>query len=217
MDEKLAKTLEELLDGFKTGASVQVRNVGGHKILRIDWLNIVFRSEVFQALAKVIAHDVNRRGYRFDAVASVETSGAKYGLALSYELKLPYFSIHKAGKITFEDPVSMVERSVTEDREVSLHLDRAVASKFKKVLLVDDIRRSSRTLNAAAELLNACGTVVEACYVILDLAFTGNPPPAKIPADRYIPLFVISAVGDDGRCEVSGGLVVDYLGMVSHV
>jgi adenine/guanine phosphoribosyltransferase-like PRPP-binding protein len=33
-------------------------------------------------------------------VASVETSGAKYGLALSYELKLPYFSIHKASKIT---------------------------------------------------------------------------------------------------------------------
>jgi hypothetical protein len=58
---------------------------------------------------------------------------------------------------------------------------------------------------------------VEACYVILDLAFAGNPPPAKISSDRYLPLFVISAVEDDGRCEVSGGLVVEYLGMLSHV
>jgi hypothetical protein len=51
----------------------------------------------------------------------------------------------------------------------------------------------------------------------LDLAFAGNPPPAKIPSDRYLPLFVISAVEDDGRSEVSGGLVVEYLGMLSHV
>jgi adenine/guanine phosphoribosyltransferase-like PRPP-binding protein len=217
MEEKQVKTLEKLLNGLRTGVSVHVKNVGGHKILRIDWLNIVFSSEVFQALAKLIAYDVGRRGFSFDAVASVETSGAKYGLALSYELKRPYFSIHKASKITFEEPVSLIERSVTEDRRVSLHLDRAVASKFKRVLLVDDIRRSSRTLNAAVELLNTCGAEVEACYVILDLAFAGNPPPAKIPSDRYLPLFVISAVEDDGRCEVSGGLVVEYLGMLSHV
>jgi hypothetical protein len=65
MEEKQVKTLEKLLNGLRTGVSVHVKNVGGHKILRIDWLNIVFSSEVFQALAKLIAYDVGRRGFSF--------------------------------------------------------------------------------------------------------------------------------------------------------
>jgi hypothetical protein len=47
MEEKQVKTLENLLNSLRTGVSVHVKNVGGHKILRIDWLNIVFSSEVF--------------------------------------------------------------------------------------------------------------------------------------------------------------------------
>ncbi|MEM2238037.1 MAG: phosphoribosyltransferase family protein [Candidatus Caldarchaeum sp.] len=199
--------LASLLNGIKTGSSIQVKKIGGQKILRVAWLNILHDPKVFQALAKAIAHDVARRNYVFDAIASIETSGAKYGIALSYELGKPYFSIHKAGKIVFEEPLTVDEKSVTEDRMVTLYLDRAVASKFKKVLLVDDIRRSSRTLNAAVELLNKCNVEVVACYVILDLAFAGHPPPSKIPAENYHPLFVIGDVDDEGRCKIVDGLV----------
>ncbi|MEM1946278.1 MAG: phosphoribosyltransferase family protein [Candidatus Caldarchaeum sp.] len=207
--------LASLLNGIKTGSSIQVKKIGGQKILRVAWLNILHDPKVFQALAKAIADDVARRNYVFDAIASIETSGAKYGIALSYELGKPYFSIHKAGKVVFEEPLSVDEKSVTEDRMVTLYLDRAVASTFKRVLLVDDIRRSSRTLNAAVDLLGKCNVEVVACYVILDLAFAGHPLPSKIPPENYHPLFVIGDVDDRGRCSVVEGLVPRQLGQMA--
>jgi len=203
--------ISSILNGLRTGKTVEVKLVGDKKILRITWLNIIHDPQVFSAIAKAIAEDVKQRGYVFDAVASVETSGAKYGVALSYQLNKPYFSIHKAGKIIFDEPVSMDQRSVTENRAVTLYVDRAVASRFRKVLLVDDIRRSSKTLETAAELLAKCGVEVEACYVILDLAFAGHPPPSNIPSDRYHALFVIEDVDDEGRCRVVDGLAVNLV------
>ncbi len=207
MDVDSQKILATLLEGMRTGSSIRVIRKGDQKILRISWLNIVHDPRVFQAIAKSIVFDVVQRGYVFEAVASVETSGAKYGVALSYELGKPYFSIHKASKIIFEQPVTFAEKSVTEDRMVTLHLDRTIASKFRKVLLVDDIRRSSRTINAAVELLNQCGVEVVACYVILDLAFAGHPTLSKLSLENYHALFVVEDVDDEGRCKIINGLV----------
>ncbi|MEM4416934.1 MAG: phosphoribosyltransferase, partial [Nitrososphaerota archaeon] len=164
-----------------------------------------------QTLAQVIASEIRSRGYRPEAVASIETSGAKYGVALSMATGLPYFSIHKSRKLVFQDTVEEAGTSVTESRDVRLYLDRQVASRFKSVVLVDDIRRSSKTLEAASNLLAACGVDIEACFVILDLAFAGHSPPSTIPRDRYHPLLVISSVDRMGRCTISEGVVLKHL------
>ncbi|MCS6769124.1 MAG: phosphoribosyltransferase family protein [Candidatus Caldarchaeum sp.] len=200
--------LESLVEGLRTGSSVKVLRRGEERILRISWLNIVHDPETYRALAKTVALDVAQRGYVFDAVASIETSGAKYGVAVSYELNKPYFSIYKSGKVVFEKPVAVSERSFTEGREVLLHLDESAVSGFKRVLLIDDIRRSSRTINAAVGLLKKCGLDVVGCYVILDLAFAGFPKPSEIP---YHPLFVVVDVDEEGRCVVSNGLVLRFI------
>ncbi|MEM1943665.1 MAG: phosphoribosyltransferase family protein [Candidatus Caldarchaeum sp.] len=207
-DDRLLKTLSTLVEGLRTGSSVKVFRRGEERILRISWLNIVHDPEVYRALARCISLDVASRGYVFDAVASVETSGAKYGVAVSYELNKPYFSIYKGFKVVFESPVSVVERSATEGRDVALHLDGSAVSGFSNVLLIDDIRRSSKTLNAAVGLLERCGLKVVGCYVILDLAFAGFPPPSKIPADKYHSLFVVDEVDESGRCRVSDGVAL---------
>ncbi|MEM2052274.1 MAG: hypothetical protein QW614_04905, partial [Candidatus Caldarchaeum sp.] len=55
--------LASLLNGIKTGSSIQVKKIGGQKILRVAWLNILHDPKVFQALAKAIADDVARRNY----------------------------------------------------------------------------------------------------------------------------------------------------------
>ncbi|MEM1947138.1 MAG: phosphoribosyltransferase family protein [Candidatus Caldarchaeum sp.] len=205
------QVLSNVLDGLRTGSSVHVIPVAGKRILRISWLNIVHQPEIYQALAKLIKIHSVENGYQVDAVASIETSGAKYGFAISYELGKPYFSIHKTSKLIFETPITAEGISFTEGRPVTLHVDRPVASQFGKVLLVDDVRRTSTTIQTAVDLLERCGTTVVACYVILDLAFAGYPRPRNIPANRYHPLFTVSAVDENGKCVVDEGLVVSFL------
>ncbi|MDW8063419.1 MAG: phosphoribosyltransferase, partial [Candidatus Caldarchaeum sp.] len=210
-DNEQIKILGHVLEGLRTGKSVQVIPVGGKRILRISWLNIVHDPKIYQAIAKLVKQHAGLQGYAAQAVASIETSGAKYGLAISYELGVPYFSIHKAAKLVFEQPVTAEGISVTENKPITLHVDKSVASKFRDVILVDDVRRTSTTINTAVELLNGCGTRVTACYVIVDLAFAGHPRPSKVPANNYHPLFVISDVDESGRCVVSEGLVPFFL------
>ncbi|MCS7133261.1 MAG: phosphoribosyltransferase family protein [Candidatus Caldarchaeum sp.] len=205
------QTLSNLLEGLRTGKSVRVIPAGGRRILRISWLNVVHDPQIFQAIAKLIKTHVTAMGYQADAVASIETSGAKYGLATSYELGVPYFSIHKTAKIIFEQPITAEGISITENKPTSLYIDKSVASKFGKVILIDDVRRTSTTINTAVELLRECGTTVTACYVIIDLAFAGYPRPNNIPSNLYHPLFVISSVDESGRCVVDEGLVWSFL------
>jgi adenine/guanine phosphoribosyltransferase-like PRPP-binding protein len=204
--------LVRLLEGLTSGSDVTVIERGSQRLLRISWLNILNNPLYFEALSKVIAAEMGSRGYRPDAVASIETSGAKYGVALSLITGLPYFSIHKTAKLIFTEPVTVEGFSATESREVSLYLDRSIASRFRSVVLVDDIKRSSKTINSAVRLLETCGVEVEACFTILDLAFAGTAKPPTIPEDRYHPLIVISSVDPDGKCKVSGGLILRYLG-----
>ncbi|MEM3031839.1 MAG: hypothetical protein QXK39_02865 [Nitrososphaerota archaeon] len=103
--------LERLVDGLRSGSDVTVIERSGERLLRISWLNILNNPQYFQALAEVIASEISSRGYRPDAIASIETSGAKYGVAVSLETGLPYFSIHKSRKIIFKEPVSAASRS----------------------------------------------------------------------------------------------------------
>lgn len=211
METNFITVLQNLLKGLRTGVDVEVIPAEGKKILRISWLNVVHEPQIFRAIAKLVKMHAAKMGYDADAVASVETSGAKYGLALANELGKPYFSIHKARKLIFQQPVAAEGFSVTESKPVTLHLDKAVASQFRNVFLIDDVRRTSSTINTAAALLNECGVHVTACYVIIDLAFAGHPRPDMIPRDRYHPLFVISSVDDEGRCVVDEGLVPEFL------
>ncbi|MEM4282927.1 MAG: phosphoribosyltransferase family protein, partial [Candidatus Caldarchaeum sp.] len=171
MESDFVNVLHKLLNGLRTGAHVKIVPVEGKRILRIFWLNVVHEPMVFRAIAKLVKMHAEKMGYDADAVASVETSGAKYGLALANELGKPYFSIHKARKLIFQQPVAAEGFSVTESKPVTLHLDKAVASRFRNVFLIDDVRRTSSTINTAAALLNECGVHVTACYVIIDLAF----------------------------------------------
>jgi len=77
-------------------------------------------------------------------------------------------------------------------------------ARFPRVLLVDDIRRSSTTVNVAARLLERAGSSVQACYTVLDLAFAGYPVPTRV---LYRPLLVVRSVSGD-RLAVSRGVCV---------
>ena len=206
------KGLGEIFRSLKTARDISVIPRDGKKIVRIPWLNLFNDPVTLNALASVIDNECRERGYCPDAIASIETSGAKYGVATSLKMGIPYFSIHKFRKIIFLDTVVVKGRSITEDKEIELYLDKEIAERFNRVILVDDIRRTSRTIDSALELLEKCGCHVEACFTILDLKFAGHPLPSRIPADRYHPLFVISSIDEVGRCVIENGVALRYLG-----
>ncbi len=203
--------VKAIIENLSEGKGIEVKKVGRTRVLRIEWLNLYNRPEDLDVIGELISYWMKKLGYKPDAIASIETSGAKYGISTSLKAGVPYFSLHKIDKVIFDEPVYVESRSVTESRAVKLYADRAVVSKFKRVLLVDDIRWLSRTIDSAIELIEKCGSSVEACFVVLDFKFAGHPYPRKLRRERYHPLFIISEVKDNGSCKVTDGLAVKYL------
>lgn len=205
------KTISTILRNLEEGVGVEVKRVGGEDLLRIEWLNLYNHPEVLRSLGELFAHWILKLGYRPEAIVSIETSGAKYGVATCLSLGVPYVSLHKGGKLIFDDPVSVESRSITENRSVKLYADRAIIGRFRRVVVVDDIRRTSQTLDSAIELVEQCGSSVEACFVVLDLKFAGHPYPKKLGAERLHSLFEVESVNKGGGCRVGGGLALKYL------
>lgn len=205
------ETISNILRNLEEGVGVKVKRVGGEDVLRIEWLNLYNQPEVLCSLGGLFSHWISKLGYKPEAIVSIETSGAKYGVATCLELGVPYVSIHKGGKHIFEDPVSVESRSITEDRPLKLYADREILRRFGRVVVVDDIRRTSQTLDSAVELVEKCGSSVEACFVVLDFKFAGHAYPKRITPERFHSLFEISSIGVGGRCRVSGGLALKYL------
>jgi len=196
--------LGEVLRRLSGGIGVRVMRPGDERILRIEWLNLYNEPAIIRATAQLMVDDARRSGIPYDAIASIETSGAKYGIAASMISGVPYFSIHKVEKVIFEDPVYVDGESVTEARPSRLFIDRSTARRYARVLLVDDIVRSSRTAEAASRLIALAGSSVVGCYSVLDLRFG-----VRRSADICRPLFVVDSVDAQGRMHVAGGLAVE--------
>jgi len=81
----------------------------------------------------------------------------------------------------------------------------------RKVVIVDDIRRTSHTIDSAVEVIEKCGSSVESCFVVLDFKFAGHPYPRRIRREVFHSLFEVSSISRTGECEVNAGLAVRYL------
>ena len=104
---RVIKGLTRVVDMLEKGEGVKVIKSGSKIILRVEWLNLYVDPEILFALSSCIVLDaVINKGLAFDAVTSIETSGAKYGVAVALISGRPYFSLHKVEKITFEEPIS---------------------------------------------------------------------------------------------------------------
>jgi adenine/guanine phosphoribosyltransferase-like PRPP-binding protein len=205
------QTVSNILWNLRSGSGIKIKDVGGESILRIEWLNLYNHPDVLGSLGELFAHWIVKLGYKPDAIVSIETSGAKYGVATSLSLGVPYVSLHKGDKLIFDDPVSVESRSVTESRPLKLFGDKSIIGRFRKVVIVDDIRRTSHTIDSAVEVIEKCGSVVESCFVVLDFKFAGHPYPRRVRGGAFHSLFEVSSISRRGECEVNDGLAVRYL------
>lgn len=212
LDKKPSKEeVARLIEMLKSGKGINIRSMNNKKILRIEWFNLIYSPSIVLTVSKLLSYWIDKLSLFPDAISSIETSGAKFALVTSLLLNLPYFSIYKSEKITFKKPKSIKSTSITQGKEVRLVVDEEVVKKFKRIVLIDDIRRTSGTFSSAIDLLNSCGSFVEACFSVLDFGFSSRETPIKIKDCKYYSLFIISEVYGEGKCEVKGGLALDYL------
>jgi adenine/guanine phosphoribosyltransferase-like PRPP-binding protein len=210
-----ARVVQKILNNLKEGFGISVKPHGDTKLLRIEWLNLYNMPEDLKAIAQLFSYWIFNLGYKPQAITSIETSGAKYGVATSLFAHLPYFSLHKVSKLIFEEPIAIESRSITEDRALKLFGDKSVIQKYKSVVLIDDIRRTSHTIDSAIELIERCGSDVEGVFVVLDFKFAKHPYPKKVDQRNFHALFEIENVKQTGECEVNKGLALSYLEKVS--
>ena len=210
----MGASLKQVYTDLLKGNGITVRQQGSERKVRIAWLNLYNEPNILRELVEVIHAEADKHGYAPDSILSVETSGAKYGVATSLRFNLPYVSIHRYDKIIFEDPVSVESVTQTEAgrNNFRLYVDRSVMRLFKRPLFVDDIRRTSRTMGNSIRLAKACEASVECSFVIFDFSFAGHPLPSEMTVDRYHPLFIISEINDEGRCVVDDkSLALKYM------
>lgn len=199
----MGASLRQVHNDLLKGNGITVKRQGEERKVRIAWLNLYNQPNILNELSEVIYTEAQRRRYAPDSILSVETSGAKYGVATSIRFNLPYVSVHRSDKIIFEDPVWVESVSQTEAvSNLRLYVDRAIMRLFKRPLFVDDIRRTSRSMRNSIRLVEQCGGSVECCFIVFDFKFAGHPLPSEIPAERYHPLFIISELDNRGRCVV---------------
>lgn len=205
------KDLNKILEMLERGEGVEVILRNECKILRIEWFNLLYFPSIVSALGSFLANFIEELKLYPDAISSIETSGSKFGLVASLYLNVPFFPIQKNEKITFKLPVSISSRSVTQEKTVNLFVDREIVKKFKRIILIDDIRRTSGTLSSAVHLIEYCGSKVVACFSILDFKFSSGKVPETIEGCKYYPLIIISEISEDGKCKIEDGFLVNYL------
>ena len=99
-------------------------------------------------------------------IAGIESRGFLIAAPLAKELELPLLLIRKKGKLPFKT------KSITYDLEygtdsLEIHIDSA--AKSDRIVLIDDLLATGRTLAAAAKLIESLGATVVELGVIIEL------------------------------------------------
>lgn len=122
----------------------KIRRKDGREVVILSWRDVT-------AIAKKLAHQIGESGFQPEVIVSVLRGGAIPGVLLSHHL-----DIQSVTTLTIRTTTS--EKAYAERREPrpnGLGIERHVAK--KRVLLVDDVANTGRTLNAAKNLLQKSG------------------------------------------------------------
>ena len=95
----------------------------------------------------------------FDYIITPEAKSIPLAYEMSRQSGKPYFVVRKKAKLYMQNPVSVSVRSITTDSEQVLILDGAEGEKIrnKRVIIVDDVIYTGRTVRAAIDAVLSWG------------------------------------------------------------
>ena len=120
-----------------------------------------------------------------DAVVGVESRGFLFGMMLANELKVPFVTIRKKGKLPYE-VVSYRYDLEYGSAEVEIHVD--AIQKGWNVLVHDDLLATGGTASASAELIKKLGGEVCGFAFVIELANLNGKNKLNEYTDNFISL-----------------------------
>ncbi len=104
-------------------------------------------------------------GMRVDKVMSPEMKGMLYGPTIAYNLKIPFVSILKEGRIPKKYVISKSFNDYSK-KEKNLQIAKRTIRKGEKILLIDDVYESGESGKAIISLIKKLGGKVIGISVI---------------------------------------------------
>ena len=102
------------------------------------------------------------------AIAGIESRGFLFGMALAFELDLPFIALRKPGKLP--GPVNQIEYELEYGR-AALECQCGAFSNEDRVLVHDDVLATGGTAQAAGCLIEQSGAQVWGFSFVLELTF----------------------------------------------
>ena len=102
------------------------------------------------------------------SIVGVESRGFLFGMLLSQELKVPFITVRKKGKLPYKT-VSYKYDLEYGSAEIEMHID--AVSKGDKVLIHDDLLATGGTAMAAAEIVKMQGGEIAGFAFLVELEF----------------------------------------------
>lgn len=117
------------------------------------------------------------RGKQIDVVASAESRGFIFGVAVAQNLSAGFVPIRKPGKLPRK---TMTEQYALEYGVDKLQIHADALCPGDKVLLVDDVLATGGTMGACCKLVEDLGAEVAGICVLIELGFLhGRDPLSK--------------------------------------
>jgi len=129
------------------------------------YANLMKNPDGFQKAIKTFAD--RYRDQNLDAIAGLDSRGFIFGAALAYELKVPFVTIRKTGKLP--RPCERIDYQLEYGKN-SFEIEIESVTKGDRVVIIDDVLATGGTASAAAELVERLGgKVVEfACLIEIE-------------------------------------------------
>ena len=108
------------------------------------------------------------RGRRIDAVASAESRGFIFGVAVAQNLSAGFVPIRKPGKLPCE---SIAEEYELEYGTDSLEIHSDAVKRGDNVLVVDDVLATGGPMAACCKMVERLGAKVAGVAVVIELGF----------------------------------------------
>ena len=120
----------------------------------------------------------------FDIIAGAESRGFIFGMPIAYNMKKPFASIRKAGKLPRETVQAEYDLEYGS-AVIEMHTDAVKPG--DKVVLIDDLLATGGTMEASAELVEKLGGEVVKMIFVIELAgLKGREKLAKYDIDSAI-------------------------------
>ncbi len=124
------------------------------------------------------------RGKRIDAVASAESRGFIFGVAVAQNLSAGFVPIRKPGKLPRETRSEEYTLEYGVDK-LEIHVDAVRPG--DRVLLIDDLLATGGTMSASCRLVEDLGAEVAGVAVLIELGFlTGRETLSKYDVHSVI-------------------------------